>query len=351
MTRARLDRVGVVMMSAIGNTVHVLPVLNALKRHHPSARVSWIMQPGPASLVRGHPAVDEIIPFGRTRGVRGFLELRRELARRPFDVVLDFQTYLKAGVVTALTRAPVKLGFDRARARDANWLFTTHQLAPRPPSHTQDQYFEFLDALGVPHPAVEWNLGPWDDERPWQREFYARFDRPVAPLVVGATKEETSWVAERWVPVAEALYGDFGMQPVLVGGRSPREVEAERVIVEKSRVPVVSALDSGLRRLVSILDRAALVVSLDTGPLHMARALGRPVVSLMGYNNPRRTGPYRAFEDLIVDAYGDPGEDYPISFQHRPGRMRRITPEQVIEKIALGVERYVRSTPDGQPSP
>lgn len=333
MIDARLDRVGVVMMSAIGNTVHVLPVLNALKRHHPAAHVTWIMQGGPASLVAGHPAVDEIVRFDRGSGRRGFSSLRRELAKRPFDVVLDFQTYLKAGLVTGFTRAPVKLGFGRDRARDLNWLFTTHKLPPRPPSHTQDQYFEFLDALGVPHDLVEWRLGPREDERAWQREFYAGIDRPAVPLIIGATKEETSWVAERWVPVVEALYGDYGMQPVLVGGASAREVETERVIVETARVPVVSAMNSGLRRLVSILDGAALVISLDTGPLHMAVALDRPVIALMGYNNPKRTGPYRRFHDLIVDAYGDPGEDYPISFQHRPGRMKRITPAQVLEKV------------------
>lgn len=340
MIGAPLDRVGVVMMSAIGNTVHVLPVLNALKRHHPSARVTWIMQGGPASLVSGHPAVDEIVRFDRGGGWRGFAALRRELARRPFDVVLDFQTYLKAGVVTGMTRAPVKLGFDRARARDLNWLFTTHRLEPRPPSHTQDQYFEFLDALGVPHETVEWHLGPWEGERGWQREFYAPFDRPAVPLVIGATKEETSWVPERWVPVVDALYGDYGLQPVLVGGASPREVETARVIRESARVPVVDAMNSGLRRLVSILDGAALVVSLDTGPLHISVALDRPVVALMGYNNPKRTGPYRRFHDLIVDAYGEPGEEYPISFQHRPGHMKRITPAQVLEKVERWHRHY-----------
>lgn len=342
MIEARLDRVGVVMMSAIGNTVHVLPVLNALKRHHPAARVSWIMQPGPATLVQGHPAVDEIVPFARSGGVRGYAALRRELSRRPFDVVLDFQTYLKAGIVTALTRAPVKLGFDRARARDANWLFTTHRIPPRAPSHTQDQYFEFLDALGVPHDRVEWGLGPWDDERPWQREFFAPIERPVVSLVIGATKEETSWVPERWAELVDLLYFDHGLQPVLVGGRSPREVETERVIMERSRHKPVSALNSGLRRLVSILDGSALVVSLDTGPLHMSVALGVPVVSLMGYNNPKRTGPYRRFHDLIVDAYGDPGEDYPITFEHRPGRMRRITVAEVAAKVGVALERYPR---------
>ena len=94
------------------------------------------------------------------------------------------------------------------------------------------------------------------------------------------------------------------------------------------------------RKLVSILDASSLVLSPDTGPLHMSVALNRPVISLIGYTNPKRTGPYRRFHDLIIDAYGDPGEDYPISMENRPGRMKRIETRDVLEKIQLWRERY-----------
>jgi len=105
---------------------------------------------------------------------------------------------------------------------------------------------------------------------------------------------------QRWAEVADSLYGDFGLQPVLVGGRSARELAAERVILDQSRVPVTSALGSGLRNLVGIMDGSALVLSPDTGPLHMSVALDRPVISLIGYTNPNRFGPYRRFHDLMI---------------------------------------------------
>jgi heptosyltransferase I len=326
----RLDHVCIVMMSAVGDAVHVLPVLNALKRHAPKARVTWILQPGPMSLVRGHPAVDDIVVFDRARGARAFLDVRRELATREFDVVLDLQVYFKAGIVTSFTRAPVKLGFDRARARDMNWLFTTRQIPPHEPQHVQDQYFEFLTALGVPVGEVAWNLGPWDEERAAQRAFFAPFDRPAASIVVATSKPQKDWIPERWAETADALYYDFGLQPVLVGGRSPRELAAEQIIRARVRAPLVSALGSGLRNLVGILEGSALVLSPDTGPLHMAVALDRPVISLMGYTNPRRTGPYRRFHELVVDAYGDPGENYPISMENRLDRMQRIGVRDVL---------------------
>jgi len=329
------------MMSAVGDAVHVLPVINAIKRFRPSSHITWVLQPGPASLVRGHPAIDEIVLFDRSAGMRGFLDVRRELAARRFDVVIDLQVYFKAGIITSFTNAPVKLGFDRARARDFNWLFTNRRIpAHAEGQHVQDQYFEFLTALGVPHQPVTWNLGPWPQEREWQRTFFAPMTRPTAAMVVATSKPQKDWLPERWAAVADALYVDYGLQPVLVGGRSPRELHAEAEIMRLARHAPVSALGSGLRNLVGILDGSALVLAPDTGPLHMAVALDRPVVSLIGYTNPKRTGPYRRFHDLIVDAYGDPGENYPLSMETRLDRMPRIAVRDVLEKVDAWRSNY-----------
>ncbi|MEO7457063.1 MAG: glycosyltransferase family 9 protein [Gemmatimonadaceae bacterium] len=333
MIETPLRRVGIVMMSAVGDAVHVLPLLTALKRHSPDTRVTWVLQPGAATLVRGHWAVDDIVEFDRSRGWRAYPAVRSALAERQFDVVLALQVYFKAGIVTSFTHAPIKLGFDRARARDLNFLFTTHRLPAREGQHVQDQYFEFLEALGIPHEPVTWDLGPWDGERAWQSEFLSQFDRPIAPIVVATSKAEKDWAPERWAEVCNALQADYGLQPVLVGGRSPRELAAEKIILEQAKVPVHSALGSGLRKLVGILDGAALVLSPDTGPLHMTVALDRPVISLMGYTNPKRVGPYRRFHDLLIDAYGEPGEDYPLSMENRPGRMSRISVQDVLDKV------------------
>ena len=337
------------MMSAVGDAVHVLPLLTALKRHSPDVRVTWVLQPGAAALVRGHWAVDDIIEFERSRGWRAYPAVRRALASRHFDVVLALQVYFKAGIVTSFTKAPIKLGFDRARARDLNWLFTTDRVPAREGQHVQDQYFEFLEALGIPHEPVVWDLGPWEHERAWQHEFFRQFDRPIAPIVVGTSKPEKDWMPDRWAAVADALFHDFGLQPVLVGGRSPRELSAERIILDTARTRIVSALGSGLRNLVGIMDGAALVLSPDTGPLHMAVALNRPVISLMGYTNPKRVGPYRRFHDLLIDAYGDPGEEYPLSMENRPGRMSRISVRDVLDKVEVWRKNYASAVSAPKP--
>jgi heptosyltransferase I len=284
--------------------------------------------------------VDDIIIFDRSRGLAAFADVRDELRRRRFDLVINLQVYFKAGIVTAMTAAPVRLGFDRARARDMNWLFTNRKIPANRVQHVQDQYFEFLYALGVSPEPVDWDLGPWDGEREWQRAFVESIDRPIASIVVATSKPEKDWVPERWAEVADTLHSDFGMQVVLVGGRSERELAAERAVMEASTHQPLSTLGSGLRNLVSILDASALVLSPDTGPLHMSVALNRPVISLMGYTNPKRTGPYRRFHDLIIDAYGDPGEEYPISMENRAGRMTRIETRHVLEKVEVWRDRY-----------
>jgi len=334
------DNICIVMMSAVGDAVHVLPVINALKRTNPATRITWVLQPGPAALVRGHRSLDEIVIFDRARGLAAFADVARELSKRRFDLVINLQVYLKAGIVTALTHAPVKLGFDRARARDFNWLFTNRKIPASPVQHVQDQYVEFLAPLGVSSEPLEWDLGPWPGEREWQRTFKSSLQRPIASIVVATSKPEKDWIPERWADVADALYEDYGMEVVLVGGTSERERSAERIVMGKAKHKPRSELGSGLRNLVSILDASALVLSPDTGPLHMAVALNRPVISLMGYTNPKRTGPYRRFHDLIVDAYGDPGEDYPISMENRPGRMKRIETRHVLDKVTLWRDRY-----------
>ena len=338
-----LHRVGIVMMSAVGDAVHVMPIIHALKAHTPSVQISWILQPGPATLVRGHPLVDDVVLFDRSRGWRAFLDVRDALAKRPFDLVLGLQVYLKAGLVTSFTHAPVKLGFDKARARDFNWLFTTHRIAPHVGQHVQDQYIEFLDALRVPHGTPQWTLGPWNaEERDWQHAFLSQFDRPIAPIVVATSKVEKDWMPERWAAVCHLLWNEFGLQPVLVGGASARERAAEHIIMREAPM-VHSALGSGLRKLAAILDGAAVAMSPDTGPLHLAVALRTPVISLVGYTNPKRVGPYDFAKDLMIDAYGDPGEEYPLDMRYRNNRMPRITVDDVHAMLRRWRARYAPS--------
>jgi heptosyltransferase I len=343
----KLDRVGVVMLSTAGGAVWTLPVINAIKRAHATSRISWIAQPGTAALVDGHPALDDMVPFERDRGLIGYLALRKALAIRPFDTLLVLQSYLKSGVVAAMAHADLKIGIDRSRARDLGWMFTNRELARKPTRHMQDQFLEFLEPLGVAAEPLEYRLGPWDHERAWQKEFFQPFERPAVPLVIGTTRPDKDWMPERWAELGDALRHDFQLEPVLVGGRSDRELAAERVIQSLAKHKPRSALGSGLRRLLGILDGSALAISPDTGPIHMAVAIERPVIGLYGHTNPKRTGPYRLYQDLLVDAFGEPGESYDAAAPNRAGRMARIQVRDVLERVERWRSNYASRGPKG----
>ena len=347
----------IVMLSAVGDSVQVLPVVSALRRAFPSVHLTWVIQPGPYSLVQGHPAVDEFVLYHRGKGgksaasllsgiggIRSAARTLRELASRNpegrFDLLLDLQVYLKAGLLTALAPARVKLGFDRRRARDLNWLFTTHRIPSLPQrfGHIQDQYFEFLQYIGIDPEPVTYGLELSDEERTSQHRFFSSIGGPVCALVVGTSDPRKNWTPEGYVEVAKGLRSDFGLTPILVGSHSAGEERMAQAILARGGECVVDARGGGLRRLLWLLGGSALVVSPDTGPLHMARAMEVPVVGLYGFTNPKRSGPYRRFTELIVDGYARfPGEDYRVNMDRRRAGMGRVTPDMVMKKVALAL--------------
>ena len=329
----RMDRIAIVMMSAIGDAVHVLPVINAIKRHAPRSRITWFLAPRPATLVRGHPAVDDIVEFSARGGVRAWREMRRSLHAREFDLVLDLQVAIKAGLLTSLINAPVKLGFDRRRARDLNWIFTNHKIPPHPNQHVQDQYFEFLNYLGVSHDPVEWDLGPWPAERGLLEAVLPNAPRRFASIAVATSKPDKDWPAERWAEVIDALHDRYALDSVLVGGSAPVERAAEETIMARATRAPRSTLGCSLREMVAVLDASTLVLAPDTAPMHIANALGRPVIALFGATDPRRTGPYGKSQALVVNAFRNPDDPEGIIMDRRVGRVRTIRVADVLERI------------------
>ena len=335
----------IVMLSALGDAVHVLPVANALKRAWPDVRISWIIQHTSKTLVEGHPAIDEMIEFERRRrGLRSwtnFADLAHYLRGQHFDLALALQVYLKAGIIVGMLPAKRKLGFDHARARDGNWIFTNERISHHSLQHVQDQYFEFLHHLGVDPEPVEWGIPITDQEREAQASFFSELDKPACSVVVSTTDPRKNWTAEGYARVLEEIESTYGLQPILVGGSSQLERQMADEILSLTKAHPLDALEDNVRRLVYLLDGSALTVSPDTGPLHISRALETPVVGIYGYTNPKRTGPYRRYYDLLVDGYAEfSGEEYPISIEHRDG-MKRVTVEMVLEKVDLAVGSYL----------
>jgi heptosyltransferase I len=224
--------------------------------------------------------------------------------------------------------------------------FTTHRIPPNPVgvAHVQDQYFEFLRHIGVNPEPLEYGLQTSAEERKSQRRFFGSLNRPACAVVLATSDPRKNWTPQGYAPVLDALREDFGLQPILVGGLSPTESRMAEAIPARVRRRVVDARQNDLRRLLWLLEGSVLVISPDTGPLHIARAMEVPVVGLFGFTNPKRSGPYRLFQDLVVDGYArDPGEEYDISTERRPRGMERITAPMVLQKVELALRRHGRA--------
>lgn len=298
----RLARVGLVKLGAIGDVVNTLPLVNRLRAGLPRARICWVIGPAAHALVAGHPAVDEFLVID-VRRPRTFPAFLRALRARRLDAAIDLQRIFKSGLLTALSGAPLRLGFDRARTKEASFLFTNHRLPANPrPGVTVAQYLEFADWLGLPPAPVEWRLplDPWPEDG---QELSAAAGRagPRVALVVGASKPANRWPAERWGALAARLEAEVGARAVLVGGPGDRPL-AERALAA-ARASGGRPLDTvghlSLRRTAGLLAACDLVVAADTGPLHIAVAVGSPVLSLFGAADPERTGPFGRPDSVV----------------------------------------------------
>ena len=337
-------RVAIVLMSAVGSTVQAMPVVASLRRAWPRAHLTWVLQPGPAALMAGRPDVDRFLPFCRELGARAYPRFRREVASEAFDLVICLQPNFKGGMVTRLLRAPARLGYDRRRARDLSWLATNRRIPPRPVAHVQDELFEFLDHLGVPR-REEWDFHFTDEERGGQTRWRESLStsRPVLAVVPRSSNPHRNWTLEGLARVIDVAAGDLGLQPVLLGGASGVELRDGRRLRDLCSLPPREELGGTLRQLAGRLAASDVVLAPDTGPLHMAVALGTPTIGLYGYTDPKRSGPYGRFLDLTVDRHSRDGERRP-SRRTRPGRMAKIRVEEVVEKLERAMDRYLKGS-------
>jgi heptosyltransferase I len=273
------------------------------------------------------------------RSSRGALPT--QLRGRQFDVLLHMQLALRASLIAARTRARIKLGFDRPRARELQWLFTNARIAPRSREHVLDSFFGFLEALGIRERLLRWDLPLPPDAH----EYAERLIPDAQPtLVISPCSSHVlrNWPAARYAAVAAHAVTRHGMRVILAGGGSLLERGAGEQIERACPAPLVNQIGKDtLPQLLALLGRARLLLSPDSGPAHMATMAGTPVIGLYAATNPARSGPYLS-RRWCVDAYPEaarvfrglePGE---LPWTHKieePGVMELISVEQVIARL------------------
>ena len=348
------DRICVLRLSALGDVCHTLPIVRTLQDAWPGCRITWILGRLEHKLL-GHIPGIEFVTFDKKAGAAGYRELRRQMAGRRYDALLHLQLAFRASLVAALVPARIKLGFDRARARELQWLFTTHRIEPRAREHVQDSFFGFTERMGLATRRLHWDI-----PLPAAALEYARRVIPDGErtLVVSPCSSHAlrNWSPERYAAVADHACARHGLRVLICGGRSELELEYGARIATLMREPSTNLVGKDtLPELLATLARATLLLSPDSGPAHMATTVGTPVVGLYAGTNPARSGPYFS-RGWCVDRYdaaarrflGRPAAELAWTTKiERPGVMELVTVDDAIERLDALLAAGAPRTPTG----
>ncbi len=336
----------IIRLSALGDVTHAVPVLRAIQKHWPLTRVTWIC----ATAVHGLLSILDGVRFivvDKKGGWRGYRQLRRQLAGERFDILLQMQTSARANFTGACVKADIKLGWDKYRARDFHRLFMTHSVPETRYEHQLQGHLSFARTIGLDVPEPEWNF-------PVSKEA-ATFVNAAIPagkriLVISpcSSHQSLNWRADRYAAVANYAANQLGMAVVLSGGRSDLEISIGETIERSVKKQVINLIGKlSLPQLLALLQRAAVVLTPDSGPAHLANAVGTAVIGLHACTWSRRSGPYHS-QDLCVDKFAEASRRFRAKSPKElrwgtrikeEGVMDLIEIDEVIDRLNLAIKR------------
>lgn len=333
-------------LSALGDATHVVPLVRTLRKAWPDVALSWIIGKGEFRLLEGLAGVDFAV-YDKNSGLKGMFGLRKRFAGDRFDALLQMQVAARANLLSAFVPAVRRIGYDRSRSKDLHGLFVNERIADRPDIHVLDAIGSFCEPLGLKQTDVVWDLPVPDEARAWAQAQWSDDGRPTLLISPCSSHELRNWRADRYAAVADHAAAQ-GWRIVLCGGRSQLERDTTDAIVAAMRSPVLDLVGKDtLKQLPALLERADLVMTPDSGPMHIANALGTKVLGLHAASNPKRSGPY-SDQRYCVDRYDDAARKYlgkPASelkwgakIEH-PGVMDLVT----VEDAVAAFERYRQS--------
>lgn len=294
-------RILIIRMGAIGDVVNALVLASVLKEHDPEVEIAWAVHGLSLPFVEGHPAIDRCHLWRKGGGFAGFRAFLGELRRERYDLAIDLQRLAKSSAVARLSGARRVLGYDRHRAKEQSWLLTKERIPTADVRrHMVRHYLEFAEYLGVPDPQPIFRFPEFPEAAQWARDFVAPFgDRPLL-VNMGASKAARRWSPQRFGQLAAALHERTNRTVLLVGG--PDELAtADEARAEIRSVPGIVDMigTTTLPQLLELLRHVAVFIGGDTGPMHMAVAVGRHVVGIFGPSDASRTGPFGETHTIV----------------------------------------------------
>ncbi|MGL4516738.1 MAG: glycosyltransferase family 9 protein [Shewanella sp.] len=287
-------------LSAIGDVCHAVAMVQAIQRHYPTLKITWVIGKLEYQLLKHLPGIEFVI-FDKSQGWRSYVNLRKALSGRQFDVLLHMQVALRATLASLAIPAKVRIGFDRARAKEGQWLVTNHRVEPLATPHVLEGFMGFAKAIGVSDLTPKWDIPVPKADTEFAQSHIAEGEK-VFIICAAASKAERNWLPKRYAAVANYALNQ-GFKVMLCGGPTQLEKTLAESITQACSGPIVNLVgQTSLTQLLALLKRASLVLAPDTGPAHMATTQGTPVIGLYAHSNPGRTGPYLS-QQYVVSVY------------------------------------------------
>lgn len=329
--------------SAIGDVTHVVPLLRTLQQAWPDAALTWVVGKLERKLVGDLPGV-RFVTFDKAAGRAGMRSVRRELAGQRFDALLHMQVALRSNLLSMGIHAKRRIGYDRARSRDLHGLFINERIPARSGEHVLDALGSFVEPLGLRQTEVRWDIPVADEAQAWA---HAQIPDDTPTLVVSPSSSHAlrNWQPQRYAAVIDHAAA-CGLRVLLTGGPSAAERHmADAVLAACKSAPVDLTGKDTLKKALALFARASMLLTPDSGPMHMANAMGCKVLGLHAASNPDRSGPY-SDRRWCVDRYADAASKFlgksaaelpwGKKIEH-PGVMDLISVDDVIERLeALG---------------
>lgn len=329
-------------LSAVGDVCHALPVVRTIQAHWPETKISWIIGRLEAGLIGDIPDIEFII-FDKAGGLAALLELRNALRNRRFDALLHMQVSLRSSIINRFVSTKIRIGFDRERAKDLQWLFNNTRIPAHQHQHVMESFFGFAEALGINEKVLRWDIPVPEADRQ-QAETLLPGNTPTLLISPCSSMAYRNWHAAGYAAVCDYAADRYGLRVVLTGGPSETEQTMGKQIESACKAPVSNLIGkTSLRQLLPIFEKSVGIVSPDSGPAHMAAATNTPVIGLYACTNPDRARPWFS-QNLVVDKYhdavlakhGKPADQLPWGIRVRdPGTMDRILVSNVTEKLDL----------------
>ncbi len=280
-------------------------MLRTVQSVWPDTRITWVIGRTEHELMKGVDGI-EFITFDKRRPLRSLARIRAQTRGRRYPVLLHMHASMRANLASRMVSAERRIGFDRRRARDYQWLFTSERIAERGQQHVMDGLFGFLEHLGIRERQLRWDIPLSDEDHAFAQAQARGASGPlvvISPCSSQRFRNYRNWRVENYAAVANRLQQEFGAKLLLTGGPTAVERAYGAAIASETRAPVTNLIGgTTLKQLLALLEHAALLICPDSGPAHMATAVGTPVIGLYATSNRHRTGPYFS-QELVVDAY------------------------------------------------